>query len=123
MTKTTFDQCVNEAFGEAPTSRDLMEPWQRISILIQSGMNYAMFAEMERGKMVGQDQVAEGVTHALCSILYTVHANAIENTGRPTADATVKHIVAGLAKAATDCFLGTAPAGNITNTTYVKPPN
>lgn len=122
--KSTYDKVADEAFAGDPTPRDEMEPWKRISILIQSGMNHAMAAELERGVTIKQSQVAEGVAHAVASIIYNIHANAIDYLDREVADRTVKYILGQVAEATTKCLLDAAPETLVTGTTVaIKPPN
>lgn len=122
--KSTYDKVAAEAFAGDPTPRDEMEPWQRISILIQSGMNYAMAAEIERGVTIKQSQVAEGVAHALSSIIYLIHANAIDYIDKEAADRTVQYIHAHVIMAVTQCLNNAAPETLVTGTTVtIKPPN
>jgi len=122
--KSTYDKVAAEAFAGDPTPRDEMEPWKRISILIQSGMNYAMAAEIERGVTIKHSQVAEGVAHALSSIIYNIHANAIDYIDKEAADRTVQYIRAQVIMAVTQCLNNAAPETLVTGTTVtIKPPN
>ncbi len=122
--KSTYDKVAAEAFAGDSTPRDEMEPWKRISILIQSGMNYAMTAEMERGAEVKQAQVAEGVAHGIVSMIYNIHENAIDYLDRESADKTVQYILAKVIMAVTQCLNNAAPKTIVTGTpVHAKPPN
>lgn len=112
MTKTTYDQVAAEAFTGDPTPRDEMEPWKRLSILIQSGINYAMVSEIERGVAIKRSQMAEGVAHGIAAIIYNTHSNGIEGIegiDREAADSTVKYILAEVTTAVTQCLNNAAP--------------
>lgn len=122
--KSTYDKIVAEVLATCPQTRDEMEPWRRISILIQCGFNYAMSAEMERGETVKQAQVAEGVAHGLASIIFNLHANASDFLDKESADKTVTYVANNIALAAAKAMSGNGPeVPTVGKPVYAKPPN
>lgn len=71
---SSYNEIEAEAFA---VEKNLPAPG-RISVRIQSGLNYAISCEIEQKGTMNMQHLFSGLSHAIACMLQNVHSNAVE---------------------------------------------